>query len=404
MLFLIAWRNIWRSRIRSLVVISAIALGLWSGIFLMSFSWGMNDQRARDMIETQLSHIQIHTPAFLDDPKPEYTLDDGEAWVEKLRRHDSIQAISGRTIVSGMLSTANGAAGITALGVFPSQEAQLTALDQKLVEGAYFEGIRTHPILIGQKLAEKYKLDVRKKVVLTFQRADGEMTSAAFRIAGLYKSINSRYEEAHVFVQAVDLQQLIGEAGAIHEIGILLTDPSAVDAVKSQLMVANPSWKVEDWKELAPDLRLIAESFQATMAIFMGIIMLALAFGIINTMLMAVLERTRELGMLMSIGMNKFRVFGMIMAETLFLSLIGGPLGILLAYLTVSYFGVAGIDLAAFTEGLSSLGMSSQIYPHLEGKYYGQVIFMVIGTALLSSLYPAWKALQLHPAEAVRSI
>lgn len=138
------------------------------------------------------------------------------------------------------------------------------------------------------------------------------------------------------------------------------------------------------------------------MYIVMIIIVIALVFSIVNTMLMAVLERTRELGMLRAIGMNKPRVFSMIVWEMLFLTMVGTPLGLLLSWLTVDYFEDAGINLAAFAEGLSEYGLSTVIYPTLPPVYYFNIALLIAVAALLSALYPAWKTLQLNPVEAIR--
>jgi len=146
------------------------------------------------------------------------------------------------------------------------------------------------------------------------------------------------------------------------------------------------------------------EMMGQTVYIFMSIIMIALLFGIINTMLMAVLERKRELGMLMSIGMNKTKLFTMIVTETVLLAIIGGPLGVLLAYASVHYFGAVGIDISIVGEGMKSFGMDSMLYPMIENKYYPQIAIMVIITAIFAALFPARRALSLKPAEAVRSL
>ena len=132
--------------------------------------------------------------------------------------------------------------------------------------------------------------------------------------------------------------------------------------------------------------------------------MLALIFGIINTMLMAVLERNRELGMLMAVGLNKGKVFSMIVLETLLLGIVAAPIGLLLAWLTITYFGEKGIDLGAFSASMEQFGLSTKVYTELPTKYYWSLAISVLVTALLASLYPAWKAIKLRPVEAIRKI
>ena len=151
-----------------------------------------------------------------------------------------------------------------------------------------------------------------------------------------------------------------------------------------------------------PEVSLVENSFGITMVIFIGIILLALLFGIINTMLMAVLERTKELGMLMAVGMNKARVFTMILLETVMLSLFGGICGILLGWALNLYFGVKGIDLGAWSTAYKSMGFDTLVYTKLSLSISMEIAVMVVITGIIASIYPAMKALKLKPAEAIR--
>jgi ABC-type antimicrobial peptide transport system permease subunit len=135
----------------------------------------------------------------------------------------------------------------------------------------------------------------------------------------------------------------------------------------------------------------------------MLIIMLALGFGIVNTMLMAILERTRELGMLAAIGMNKQRIFFMIMLESVFLSLTGGVLGIIVSTILIAWTNHTGINLGSFTEGFEKMGYNPMLYPSLDPVFLINLTLMVISTGILAAIYPARRALKLHPAEAIRN-
>ncbi len=404
MLTTISWKNVWRNPTRSLVVIIAIILGISGGVFLLSFSWGMNVQRAQNRIETEISHIQVHHPQFKEDQETKFLMAEGQTLTNLLSTDTRIRSVSSRLVVSGMIASAKEGAGIRVQGIIPESEADLTQLPAKLIEGNYFGEVKRNPIIIGQKLAEKLQVGLKKKVVLTFQDTEGEIVSGAFRIAGIFKTVSSLYDNSEVFVRQDDLHALLGQPQGVHEIALLLHDPEAVEGYRTELASQHPDLLIEDWPELAPDLKLIFETFETMMRIFMGIIMLALAFGIINTMLMAILERRQELGMLMSVGMNRRRVFLMIMLETLFLSIVGGVLGLALAFGLVELFGTIGIDLSAMGDSLEMLGMNPIIYPQVEPRFYGTVAILVILTAFLSSLYPAYRALKLNPVEAVRAI
>jgi len=403
MLTQIAWRNVWRSPIRSLVVVLAVSLGLWAGLFMVSFSMGMSEQRARDQIQTQLSHIQAHNPNYSDEREVTDTLSNGILLLEDAQALPGVVAATGRTLAAGMATSPRKSSGVMISGIMPEQEAATTQIDKKIVEGTYF-GNRRNEIIISQRLADMMGLKLRKKMVLTFQGTDGEMTSGAFRIVGLYKTINAKADEANVYIKAKDLQRLIKAPNALHEVAVLAAGKDQVADIQETLKSSHRETLIENWMELSPELRLMAESMDSYLWIFVGIIMLALAFGIINTMLMAVLERTRELGMLMAVGMSKQRIFSMIMLETIFLTMIGVPIGMGSAFGTISHFGRTGIDLSAFAEGMEQVGMSSIIYTALDPSYYPKVLLMVAITAVLSAIYPAIKALNLKPVEAIRAI
>ena len=427
MLAQIAWRNVWRNRTRSLVVITAVALGLIAGIFMVSFSWGMTQQRTRDIIETQLSHIQLHNPEYKTDKEIEYFIPEGESKLRELENKPDFKAVSGRILVNGMLSSTKGGFGVQVLGIYPESEAKLTRLQDRIIAGNYFEGTRSKPVIIGEKLAEKLGVietiedtevqkvadqedeakvsyNFRKNIVLTFQDQHGNTVSQKFRVNGIYQTLNAQLEETQIFVKAEDLQATIGEPGAIHEIAVLLNDSEQLLSKKEALSNTYPSLEVEDWQDLDPSSKLLDESLTYSLYIYMGIILLALAFGIINTMLMAVLERTRELGMLMSVGMDKVNVFFMIMLETLFLTLVGAPIGLLAGFGLVSLFGKIGIDLSAFSAGMDSMGLASVVYTYMAPETYLTIAIMVFFTAIISAIYPARRALRLKPAEAVRAI
>ncbi len=402
-LAVIAWRNVWRHPFRSLILVSAVSMGLWAGLFVISFFTGMVDQKLRTGIEA-ISHIQIHVPGFRDDFNANQIVPDGMILTEELRDNPEVKAVAARLLARGMLATARKSLGVEIRGVSPDEERAATNLSDKVVEGVYLdEAPGRNPALVGEKFARDNGLSLGSRVVLTFQDASGEIASGAFRLAGLYKTGDARIDEQVVFVRRSDLQTLMGLMGEVHQIALVLSLPDQVDTVASVLRIENPDLRVETWREISPELNLFLTTATQSMTITMGIILLGLGFGIVNTMLMAVLERVREIGMLMALGMNRRKIFTMILLETLILVLAGCPVGMGLAAVTVAILGRTGIDLSAWAEGLAGWGLDTIVYPVLSGSFYWQVLIMVAVTAVLSSLYPARKALKLNPAEAIRS-
>lgn len=400
----IAWRNVWRNRLRSLVVIGAIILGIWAGVFVSGFSFGMNAQRTRSMIENNLSHIQVHHPQWKEEKKLQYWLDDPEEVITTLEESGQVKTFSSRILINGMVASARYSSGVQITGIDPEKETALTGLSNKIDSGEYISDEGRNPLLIGRALAEKMKVKPGSKVVITFTDEEGTIISSAFKVKGIYSSTSGQLEKMQVFVRNSDLRSLLGRDAGIHELAMLLNDPEQVEPFKDQLQGVFPDRDVRSWRDLSPELAYADELMATMLYIIIGIIMLALSFGIINTMLMAVLERRKELGMLMGVGMSKTRLFFMILFETVLLALCGGPLGILLGYITIARTRATGIDLEIFGQGLKSMGIDSVIYPDVVSSFYFGTAALVVGMALISSLWPARRALKMNPVEAIRTI
>jgi len=403
MILAIAWRNIWRSKTRSLVILIALTLGLASGIFYMAFYKGMLDQRIDSAIRTEASHLQIHHQQYLQNPDKKFIVSAADSVIQLIRAEDAVKAVSKRTIVNTMIQSPTNGAGVKVTGIEAENEAQVTNLHSKLIEGDYFETARRNPIIIGKKLADKLKVKLKSKVVITLQDLHGNITGAAFKVNGIYETSNTTFDEANVFVRNTDINRLLGlDDSSCHEIAVLLKQNEELTGVENDLIARFPKLDIKTWREIMPEVSLLESSFSLTMFIFIGIILLALLFGIINTMLMAVLERTKELGMLMAIGMNRTRVFSMIMVETVMLSVVGGMGGMALGWLLNLYFGVKGIDLGAWSTAYKSMGFDTLVYTRLSWSISLEIAAMVFLTGMIASIYPAIKALRLKPGEAIR--
>ncbi len=403
MLLLIAWRNIWRNPTRSIVVIAAIAVGIWAIALTVGFINSLSDSYIRNSINYDYSHLQVHHPQFLQEPEARYSIRNSKSITEYLQHNPEVKAYSQRVLINGMIASTRASSGVQIYGINLDQEKAVTSLDSLLIEGNYFTEKPRNAILISRKLADKLKAEMRTKLVLTFQDIEGNVTAGAFRVQGIFDSPSPRLTEGGVYVRQQDLNQLLGTDTLVHEIAVLMHANTQTPAVAQELRSKYPASEIKTWEELSPELELIQEQSNLTMAILLVILMVALAFGIVNTMLMAVLERERELGMLMAIGMNRQRIFSMILMETVFLSLVGGPVGCLLGYVTVTWLGDVGIDLSAWTKGLQQYGYSTKLFPFLSIKEYILMVASVVLTAILAAMYPSYKAVKLNPIEAMRS-
>jgi ABC-type lipoprotein release transport system permease subunit len=325
---------------------------------------------------------------------------------EKITQSGLAVGASYRLNLSGMLASANNAVGVTAKGVFPDEENSVSTLSEQIPDtlGGFLPDDAKMPVVISKKTAEKLKVKIKSKVVFTFQDVHGDMQSIAFRVCGIFKTTNSMFDESTVFVCYSDVFDYTGlPEGAVHEAGIKVADLETCKIVVPQLKTMFPNLSVQDWEEINPTLSMTLAWASMYGLIIIGIFLLALSFGIINTMLMAVLERTRELGMLGAIGMSKGRIFRMIMLETLFLTLLGSVAGIVLGAAIIAPSMYSGIDLSFLMEDLfEDYGFGSIIYPMLDLQMFLQMLTLVILAGILSAIYPARKALKLKSLEAIR--
>lgn len=404
MIISISWRNVWRNKLRSSVIIIATTLGICAGIFSAAFYQGMIDQRVDKVIKTELSHLQIHEPDFRNSNEINNYIPHADELNKKISEIPGVVGVSDRIVIFSMVSSAETGSGVKIVGIDPEQEKKTTSLYTKVREGNYFEEQRKNQVLIGEKLAEKLRVKLNSKVVITLLDVDNNITYGAFRIVGIFNTVNNSFDEANIFVRYDDLARLINfPPKACHEIAILVDNNEKVPEIKSKVEEVASGLEVMSWLDLSPEMSYMTEAMDLYLYIFIIIILLALLFGIINTMLMVVLERVKEIGMLMAVGMSRIRIFLMILLETVFLSFVGGVIGVIAGWLISKHFETRPINLAAWADAYTDLGYDPFVYTVLNWPLLINVIIMVLFTGVLASLYPAYKALQQDPSEALRT-
>lgn len=399
-----AWRNLWRNKLRSSIIISAVTLGIFAGIFLIAFSNGMVNSRIQSIISNEISHIQIHQPGFLDNSQFSLLMANADSIITIVQKMPKVVAASKRVIINSMVASAETGIGVKITGVDPECERKVTKLSSRIIDGNYLDETGKNPIVISERLAEKLKVGLKNKLIITVQDVNKNITGGTFRITGIYSTDNMMFDDANVFVRNNDICSLTGlDKTNAHEIAILLKENNNSNKVVKILAENFPKLEVKDWQELSPEAGYLVSAMNQYMYIFIIVILIALCFGIINTMLMVIMERVRELGMLMAIGMNRGRIFIMIMLETVFLSLSGGILGIIIGFAASKYFEKVGINLYFWKEAFSEIGFSSLVYPVIDSNTMMITTVMVIIAGIISSIYPAYKALKLNPSEAIRT-
>jgi putative ABC transport system permease protein len=400
MILSLAWKNIWRNKKRSLIIVAAITFGLWGGIFSSAIMVGMMESMVNTAISRDLSHIQIHKQDYEKD------MDIRNFIPDVLKITKSVQGVggaSGRTIIAGMAASPSTSFGVKIIGVIPQDSKKVTDIYTTIIEGSYFESSSRNPILIGSKLANRLNLKLHSKIVLSFQDLKGGIIYAACKVVGIFKTNSSQFDEMNVFVDQTDIFRILETEPIIHEIAIRAETVELIDPIKNELQRRFKNLQIESWNEMSPELAYISQSTGIYMYIFVGIILFALLFGITNTMLMSVVDRIRELGVLIAIGMKKSKIFVMIILESVLLSLTGGFGGIAVGIITNTYYAKHGINLTAISGSLESFGASAILYPFLPALTYIVLTFLIIIAANIAALLPAWKATHLVPSEAIRT-
>jgi putative ABC transport system permease protein len=473
MIWSISWKNVWRNKTRSLVVIIAATLGIISGVFVVGIMEGWTLQRMHDAIYNEISHIKVHNTEYLKNEEILSTIKDTEVLINVIKNLPEVKGWVKRSRVVAMANTPWANTGVFIFGIDPEKEKQVTEIYKKIVPngGEYLKEKIPGNILISDKTAELLKLKqyiitesvtdklkeekvpeviisrldtikntrfrspkdfrealravltkkqldkyglkiidyaldyrIRNKIQITISDETGTPVQGTFRVCGIYKTTNGGFDQASAYVNAGDLAGLYGGSSVlIHEIAILLNNIEDVGVVKEKLMELSPGNTISSWRELAPDAAMMNDYMIMYYFIFIGIVMFALAFGIINTMMMTILERTKELGMLMAIGMNRRRIFSMIMIETVFLTVVGAIAGMFLGWILITTLGKTGIHFSTWGEGFEAIGFAATVYPVITPKFFIIITIMVILTAIISSIWPARKALGLIPVEAIRT-
>ncbi len=474
MIWNISWKNVWRNKSRSMIVICAVTLGTISGVFVAGLMNGWVEQRVRAAIYTEVSHLKIQNPKYLINEELKYTVPNFNEIADYLNQSNKVKAWTKHSKVIAMASTSRASTAMALKGIDVDEEKKVSDLYTYIVQngGDYFESDFSNPIVISEKTADQLRLinyivsqdlldsltniganeglinnlltikdkrfitekkfkselesilekndikkfgasimklaknyKIRSKIVFTFSGVNGEMSYQSFRLCGIYKTNNTMFDQLNAFVKLEDISSLAGfQPNEFHEINVILNDDSEnLNTFRDELSSKFNNASIMTWKEIAPDAGMMADFMKVYYYIIMGVIFFALAFGIINTMLMSVLERIKELGMLMAIGMNKKRVFNMIMLETVFLTIVGSIAGMIIGGALIVIFGKTGMNFASVQEGFEAFGWSAMVYPNIDISFFFGVTIMVIIIAILSSIIPARKALRLNPVEAIRT-
>ena len=405
MLITIAWRNLWRNHRRSLIMLAAIAIGLWGMIWMTALMRGMVDQMIDDAISTLSGHIQIHAEGYLDDPSIEHTLPgiSQNPPLHTLLNSQQVTAWSQRIRVPAVVRSERDVYGITLVGIDPQRETGLSFIADSVSEGQYLESVDDKHVLLGRKLAEQLETKLGRRIVILSQDPDNNIAERGFRIGGIYDTDLQATETRYVFAGIETVRKMLQMGNGVSEISLLGHDYRNLDGLAIEVRTTAGDAETKTWLQLDPYMASMLDVMDGFIFVWFGIIFLSLSFGLINTLLMAVFERTREIGLIQALGMPPGNILFMVLIESLIMLVIGLIAGNLLSWLTILPIQ-DGIDISGFAEGLEWAGMSSTLLPAVKTSdvLLANAIVLVLGVA--ASLFPAWRASRKVPVEAITRI
>ena len=399
-----AWLNLWRNPRRTVILLCAMAAGLVGILFSMAFVNGWIRQLVADSVNTYEGHVKILAKGYNDNPVIENSFEPSERILSVLAGDPRVKSWVARVAVQGLLSTPEHSLVVTIIGTDPVRELEVSTACRMLAAGHSLSGAVQGEILLGKDLSEKIKKGLGKKVVLMSQQLGGEIGTGAFRVAGIFDVGNGAFNEGNVYVTLAEAQQMLNLGQRITEITILLHDIEQSEAVAGDLAARldDPDLDVVTWRQR---LLYVSESLKMMDQytwIYYAIFYLAMAFGIVNTLMISIGERTHEIGVLMAVGMTRGRLMLLILLESCFIAMVAVDAGLAAGGALVGWYHAQGIDLSAFAEGLDLFGMAHVIRPVLVS---GDVMSAMVGTfsiSILFSLLPAWRASRLVPVAALR--
>jgi ABC-type lipoprotein release transport system permease subunit len=306
--------------------------------------------------------------------------------------------------VPAIVSSEYESRGVTLFGVDPAQEVAINAVGSHLESGRPLQGSDDSGVVIGKKLAEKLDTELGKRIVIMSQDPDNEIADRGFRIVGLFTANLPAYEESMIFAGKSTVQDLLGIGDKVSEVAVLGDDYRDVDVLLSKVKAASGEGvSVLPWQELNTYLGSMLAVMDGFVLVWMIVIFLALSFGLVNTLVMAVFERVREIGLMLALGMRPSSILGQVLVESLFLLAIGLVIGNSLAWASVIPLQ-DGIDISRVAEGMEMFGAASTLYPALEVRDAVTANIVVLLLGFLASLSPAWRASRYEPIEAITKV
>ncbi len=405
LLLKIAYFNLWRRKSRSILVIAMIAVSITGLLLIQGLYQGMIKQLIDNALRSDTGHISIYHKKYRISKSLTDQIQEPEKIITMIKSFSEVKSVIARIKHEGLIATAKHSQGALFIGTNLEEEQQHAHLKNYLKEGTYSFGKRKRGALIGIELAKKLKVKIGQKIILTIQDKDKEINSAILKVKGILKTNNMTLDRMGVLMSKTKLAKLLALKGAETQISIFVKkreeQAPLLKTLNLKLSKIAPELKAYSWKALFPMFDMIEEMQIAFFLFSYGLVFIIASLGIFGVILVSVLERVREFGIMLAIGSSFSRVRWQIIAESFFLGVFGLIIGSLIGGALLYYFSEVGIDLRAYSEGMAQFGMDAIIKADFEWSYFSSSGVAVVLATFFAALWPIRVLRKLNPIEAV---
>ena len=405
-----AWRNIWRNPRRTILTVCAITFASVLLVFMLSFQFGSYETMINTSVKISTGHLQIQAENYQEKKNIRFVISDPQSVADMVAKIPEVEAYTFRGQAFSLISSEDRTYGVVVTGINPQREANVSRLKKLVRDGTFLSANDVNQAVVGRLLAKNLRVTIGDELTMLGQGRDGSIAATVVQVKGIFSSGIDEFDRSAIQIPLSTFQDIFSMADAVHEIVVIAKSLSDVSKVKSKIQTAlvgmnNPkSLKTLDWQDLMPGLRQAIEMDLVSGLIFYGLLIIVVAFSILNTFLMAIFERTKEFGVMMAIGTTPRRLTKVLLVESMAMTLIGIIAGIILGIVVTYYFQVHGIDFSGGSELLSQFGISGRMYPKLSLLSVSIGPFMVLFFTFIAALYPALKIRRLRPVEAMTAI
>ncbi len=401
----LAWRNLWRHTRRTWLTIGAMVFSNILLVFMMSLQFGMYDLMIDNTLQIFSGHVQVQAPGYKDDQKMRQVVPGVRSLAQQLRSELNTDTIAARGWAFGLASSKERSYGIGIYGVEPSYEPGVSNIPGLVKAGRYLDDSEAMEIVIGAVLARNLRVAVGDELTLLGSGLDGSFAAAVVTIAGVFDSGIKDIDRSIAEMPIGAFQDMFFMEGAGHQVVIVaptLDDAPVLQAQVEAALGDDNTLVVHDWDALQPGLKQMIQADMSSAFFMYGILVILVAFSVLNTQLMSVLERTHEFGVVLALGMKPGRLGRLVMLETALMGVLGLVLGALLGALVTAWIGVTGFTMPGMEEMSAQFNLPSRLHPQatILTTFFGPTVVFLF--TLLAAVYPAWRLRRLHPVEAMR--